>query len=212
MTTRTRANAGTKGVARPEREAQIVEVACRVFGESGYAVTSVADVAEAAGISKPLIYNYFGSKEGLYVACLRHAAQILTAEIERTAASGTVGLARAIVTLDGMFRTLAPQPWIWRLVFDPTAPREGIVDAELVDYERRIFAFGAEGVGELMHLAGNDDPDDLSAMHAVWENVFRTLVNWWLDHPDESPDAMTERCIRLFSAVFGEVDPGILTR
>jgi hypothetical protein len=92
------------------------------------------------------------------------------------------------------------------MVFDPTAPREGIIDAELADYERRIFAFGAEGVGELMHLAGNDDPVDLSAMHAVWENVFRTLVTWWLDHPQETPEAMTQRCIRLFSAVFGEID------
>ena len=210
MTTRAapgaRPNAGTKGVARADREEQIVAVACRAFGEAGFAGTSVADVAEAAGISKPLIYNYFGSKEGLYAACLHHAAEILTGEIERTAASGTVGLARAVVTLDGMFRALAPQPWIWRMVFDPTAPREGVIDAELADYERRIFAFGAEGVGELMHLAGNDDPADLSAMHAVWENVFRTLVTWWLDHPEESPEAMTQRCVRLFSAVFGELD------
>src|SRR5882757_3371303 len=126
MTSRsTRPNAGTKGVARADREQQIIEVACRVFGHSGFASTSVADIAEAAGISKPLIYNYFGSKEGLYAVCIRHAAQTLTAEIERTAASGTVGLARAVVTLDGMFRALAPHPWIWHLVFDPTAHREG---------------------------------------------------------------------------------------
>jgi AcrR family transcriptional regulator len=210
-TSRPRPNAGTKGVARPEREAQIVEVACRVFGESGYAATSVADVAEAAGISKPLIYNYFGSNEGLYAACVQHAAEVLTAEIERTAASGTVGLARAVVTLDGMFRALAPQPWLWRLVFDPTAPDDPVTAKVLADYERRIFDFGVEGVSELLHLAGNDDPTDTSAMRAVWENVFRTLVTWWLEHPDESPDAMTARCVRLFSAVFGDVDTSALS-
>jgi hypothetical protein len=43
-------------------------------------------------------------------------------------------------------------------------------------------------------------------MRSVWENVFRTLVGWWLDHPEESPEEMTERCVRLFSAVFGEID------
>jgi AcrR family transcriptional regulator len=205
-----RPNAGTKGVARPAREAQIVETACRVFGERGYAAASVSDVAEAAGISKPLIYNYFGSKEGLYAACVQHAATVLTAEIERTAASGTVGLARAVVTLDGMFRVLAPQPWLWRLVFDPTAPRDPATEEVLSAYERRIFDFGIEGVSELLRLAGNDDPTDASAMRAVWENVFRTLVNWWLEHPDESPDAMTERVTRLFSAVFGDVDTSAL--
>lgn len=206
MTSTTSSNAGTKGVARADREAQIVDVACRVFGDSGYAGTSVADVAEAAGISKPLIYNYFGSKDGLYAVCLRHAAGILADEIERSAGSGTVGLARAVVTLDGMFRMLAPQPWMWRLVFDPTSPRTGEIDSALAEHERRIFAFGEEGVGDLLRLAGNEDRDDLLAMRAVWENVFRTLVTWWLDHPDESPDAMTQRCVRLFSAVFGEID------
>ncbi len=206
MTTRRpRANAGTKGVARAEREQQIVEVACRIFGRSGFAATSVADVADAAGISKPLIYNYFGSKEGLYAVCVRHAAEILTGEIERTAQSGSVGLARAVVTLDGMFRTLAPQPEIWRLVFDPTSPREGEIGEILADYERRIFAFGQEGVAELLSLAGNDDSADTSAMRAVWENVFRALVTWWLEHP-EPPEQMTQRCIRLFSTVFGEID------
>ncbi|MCZ4499179.1 MAG: TetR/AcrR family transcriptional regulator [Marmoricola sp.] len=206
----TTSNAGTKGVARAVREAQIIEIACRLFGESGYAATSVADVAGAAGISKPLIYNYFGSKDGLYAVCLRHAAQLLADEIERTAASGTVGLARAVVTLDGMFRALAPHPWMWHLVFDPTAPRDGEIADVLADHERRIFAFGVEGVGELLTLAGNEDRDDMLAMRAVWENVFRTLVTWWLEHPDETAEAMTQRCIRLFSAVFGEIDPATL--
>lgn len=201
-----RPNAGTKGVARADREAQIVEVACRAFGTGGFAATSMADVADSAGISKPLIYNYFGSKEGLYAVCVQHAAEVLTGEIERTAASGTVGLARAVVTLDGMFRVLAPQPWLWHLVFDPTAPRDATTQEVLDSYERRIFDFGIEGVGELLRLAGNDDPTDTSAMRAVWENVFRTLVSWWLEHPDESPEEMTERCVRLFSAVFGAID------
>jgi AcrR family transcriptional regulator len=210
VTTGTRPNAGTKGVARADREAQILDVACRAFGTSGFAGTSVADIAAEAGISKPLIYNYFGSKEGLYAVCVRHAAEVLVAEIERTAASGTVGLARAVVTLDGMFRVLEPQPWLWHLVFDPTAPSDAATEKVLADYERRILDFGTEGVGELLHLAGNDDPTDTEAMRAVWENVFRTLVTWWLAHPGESPDAMTDRCVRLFSAVFGEIDTNAL--
>lgn len=202
----TRSNAGTKGVARAEREQQMVDVGCRLFGEGGFTATSVADVAEAAGISKPLIYQYFGSKEGLYAACVRHAAKLLTGEIERTAASGTVGLARAVVTLDGMFRALEPHPWMWHLVFDPTAPRDAETEQVLAAYEARILDFGTEGVAEVLRLAGIDDATDVSAMRAVWENVFRTLVTWWLEHPGESPEAMSERCVRLFSAVFGPID------
>ncbi|MBO9523026.1 MAG: TetR/AcrR family transcriptional regulator [Nocardioidaceae bacterium] len=203
-------SAGTKGVARADREAQIVEVACRAFGENGYAGTSVADVADAAGISKPLIYNYFGSKDGLHEVCVRYAADVLWAEFERSSRTGTVGLARAIATLDGMFRALAPQPWMWRLVFDPTAPADGAGHEALADYEKRLFALGEEGVAELMRLAGNEDPEDTSAMHAVWEAMFRALVTWWLDHPEVTPDEMTDRCLRLFTTVFGELDPQVL--
>jgi hypothetical protein len=76
-------------------------------------------------------------------------------------------------------------------------------------YARRMHAVGAEGVRELLHLAGNDDPLDASAMTAAWVSVFDALVNWWIDHPGESRASMTARTVRLSAAVFGpmESDP-----
>jgi AcrR family transcriptional regulator len=195
-----RANAGTKGVARPEREGQIIEAACRTFGERGYAATSVADVAEAAGISKPLIYNYFGSKDGLHAACARYSSAELATEIERTAASETTGLARAIVTLDGMFRRLADAPWLWRIVSDPTAPTDTESGQEIARGQKRVTAFAREAVTELMATSAGHDPVDVDLMLAVWESVFRTIVNWWVDHPGDSPEEMTQRCVRLIAA------------
>ena len=178
---------GTKGVARADREEQIVEIAGRVFGERGYALASVAEIAELAGISKPLIYNYFGSKDGLLVACLRMGGQLLSEELERTAALGKVGLARAVVTLDGVYRALEPQPWVWRVLNDPTLARTAEVDAIIDDYRVRVSALAHEGVGELMHLGALGG----------W------LVTWWIDHPDETPESMSARTHRLFAAVFG---------
>ena len=194
---------GTKGVARADREEQIVEVAGQVFGERGFALASVGEIAERAGISKPLIYNYFGSKDGLLAACLRKGGQVLAEEIERTATLGEVGIARAVVTLDGVFRALEPHPWIWRVLNDPTLPRAGEVEAIIDTYQDRALALAREGVGELKHLAGDDDPTDTDAMTAVWSSVFDALVTWWIDHPDETPEAMSARCVRLFTAVFG---------
>ncbi|WP_435768915.1 TetR/AcrR family transcriptional regulator [Nocardioides sp. SYSU DS0651] len=194
---------GTKGVARAAREEQIVEVAGRIFGERGFAATSVVDVAERAGISKPLIYNYFGSKEGLFERCLRDATDLLIAEIERSAQLGHVGLTRALVTLEGVFGVLEARPWAWRVTRDPTAPGTPGVAAVRASYQRRLDALAEEGVGELMTLAGDDDPLDVSAMIAVWSSVFDALVTWWSEHPDVSSAAMAERCARLFAAVLG---------
>jgi AcrR family transcriptional regulator len=198
-----RPNAGTKGVPRADREEQILVTATRLFGTLGYAATSVAAVAEPAGISKPLVYSYFGSKEGLYSACLRRAGEQLAAEMERIARTGVVGLERGLRTLAGVFALLEPQPWLWRLIFDPTAPAEGEVAEVLTTYTARLTALAEEGVGELAELVGITDPLDVSALVRVWMSIFDALVSWWVDHPDQTAAAMTQRCVRLFTGVTG---------
>jgi AcrR family transcriptional regulator len=58
---------------RAQREEQILAVAETVFAERGYQATTMEDVAERVGVTKPLIYEYFGSKEGLLSACVDRA-------------------------------------------------------------------------------------------------------------------------------------------
>lgn len=200
---RARTNAGTKGVPRADRELQIVRAAAQVFGTQGFARASVAGIADHAGISKPLVYQYFGSKEGLFSAVLHHGGEQLAGEMERIAQGDSVGLERGLRTLDGIFRFLEPQPWLWRIFFDPTAPTVGDVAAARDEYLERITQLAVEGVGELMTLLGDDDPLDVSAMTAVWMNISDALVNWWIDHPEVTPGEMTARCYRLFAAVAG---------
>jgi len=198
-----RANAGTKGVPRLERESQILRVASEIFGTDGYAATSIQTVAERAGISKPLVYNYFGSKEGLFLACLDRAGTIVADEIERIAQGDAVGVERGMRTLDGMFTILEPQPYLWKLPYDPTAPATGAVADAIDHYTQRISKLADEGVSELMSLAGNTDPVDVSAMTAVWLGIVDSLMNWWMDHPEESAAAMMQRCMRLLTALLG---------
>jgi len=69
---------------RPVRERQMLEAATHVFAQSGYHNTSMDQVAEQVGISKPMIYSYFDSKEGLYKACLDRSGADL---VERVRAS-----------------------------------------------------------------------------------------------------------------------------
>jgi AcrR family transcriptional regulator len=67
-------------VPRAERERQMVAVAEEIFADRGYQAASMDEIAEHVGVSKPMIYEYFGSKEGLFVACIRQArAELLTA-------------------------------------------------------------------------------------------------------------------------------------
>lgn len=200
-----RPNAGTKGVPRLDRENQILEIASEEFGAQGFAATSVAEIARKAGISKPLIYNYFGSKDGLYEACLDRGGALLADEIERIARGDAVGIDRGMRTLEGMFALLEKQRYLWRLFFDVSAPRTGSIAGAKASYAQRIDKLAHEGVAELMDLVGNRDDLDISAMTAVWLGIVDSLINWWLEHPDETADEMMQRCTRLLAALFGDI-------
>jgi AcrR family transcriptional regulator len=51
-------------------KSKVMDAALRVFAERGYAAASVRDIAALAGVTKPVVYYYFGSKAGLYQALL----------------------------------------------------------------------------------------------------------------------------------------------
>lgn len=199
-----RPNAGTKGVPRLDRETQILDVASEHFGTYGFAATSVAAVAAGAGISKPLVYSYFGSKEGLYEACLDRGGALLADEMERIARGEAVGVERGMQTLAGLFSLLEDQRYLWRLFFDTTAPTIGPIRDSITHYADRIGRLADEGVTELMALAGNSDPLDVSAMTSVWLGIVDSLMNWWVEHPDQTADQMMQRCLRLLAALFGD--------
>src|SRR5438445_13766801 len=57
-------------VPREVRRGQLLQLAEELFMERGYGGFSIDDLCRAAGVSRPIIYEHFGSKDGLYVACL----------------------------------------------------------------------------------------------------------------------------------------------
>src|SRR2546425_13151993 len=60
-------------VPRAVREPQMLDAAVAVFAERGYHGASMDEIAAGAGVTKPMVYSYFGSKEDLYLACIDHA-------------------------------------------------------------------------------------------------------------------------------------------
>ena len=59
----------------------MLEVAGRVFAQRGFHAASMEEIADGAGVSKPMIYNYFGSKEGLYFAYIELAGRRMLARM-----------------------------------------------------------------------------------------------------------------------------------
>jgi AcrR family transcriptional regulator len=194
---------GTKGVPRAEREDQIVAEAVAEFARHGYARASMVDIARRAGISKPLIYQYFGSKDGLYLACLHHVAGGLLSRLEEAELEVDDTVASRIYPLRAVFEALEPQRDAWRLLYDVTKPATGLIPHASEGYQARTAELAASGSERFLRARGIESSLDASALTSVWMGVVNSLVTWWLDHPEESADAMIERCYRLLGAILG---------
>jgi AcrR family transcriptional regulator len=192
---------GTKGVPRPEREESIVAEATERFARTGYAGTSVADIAAGAGISKPLIYQYFGSKDGLFLACLHHVAAPMLERLEVAWQHEDETVLSRVATLGAIFESIEPQRVAWRLLFDDTMPEKGPIADAANAYRARTMQVTASGSARFLEARGIDDVLDTSALSAVWTGLVNALVLWWLEHPDVTAVEMTDRCRRLMTAV-----------
>jgi AcrR family transcriptional regulator len=192
---------GTKGVPRAEREQQIVAEAIPEFAARGYAGASMVQIAQRAGISKPLIYQYFGSKDGLYLGCLHAVSGELLARLDAAELEVDDSLASRIYPLRAIFEALEPQRAAWRLLFDPSMPTSGPIAAAADDYRARTTEIAASGSLRFLRARGIRSQLDADALSRVWMGLVTSLVEWWLEHPDETAEQMIERCARLLAAL-----------
>jgi len=72
----------SRRLPRAVRERQILDAAVQVFARHGYHAASMDEISDVAGVSKPMIYTYLGSKEDLFGACIRREATRLLEAIQ----------------------------------------------------------------------------------------------------------------------------------
>src|SRR5687767_7344875 len=95
-----------KRVARAQREELMLEAAEQVFGRAGFSAASMEDIAAASGITKALLYEYFGSKEALYVAFYERVRGRLFDSLEEALVGVPRGLPRLRVVIETYFAFL----------------------------------------------------------------------------------------------------------
>ncbi|GAA2680393.1 MULTISPECIES: TetR/AcrR family transcriptional regulator [Actinosynnema] len=71
-----------------ERREQLLDVARALFAEKGYEVTSVEEIAHRAGVSKPVVYEHFGGKEGIYAVVVDREMQSLMDHVVNALSGG----------------------------------------------------------------------------------------------------------------------------
>jgi len=171
----------------PLRRRQLLDVALDVFAELGYHQTSMDAVAEAAGVTKPVLYQHFGSKRELYLEVLGDVGnRVMDAVIEATRATDHPR-ARVQAGFSAYFGFVASHARAFRLLFGGgLEPDEefasvargvqeamaetvaALIEADLEPEHRTLLAHGVVGLAEgtSRHWVGHDlelDPDRLAA-------------------------------------------------
>lgn len=185
---------------RDQREALLLDAARDEFGRVGYAGASLGAIAARADVSKALVLTYFGSKDGLYAACVARAAGNLIERIEKVIISPLQPADMALATLNAIFEGLDGRQQDWNVVTDRTAPAgtPGGVAARV--QRRALAAQAARGIAGLDRFAALD-ADDLDLLNRIWMSSVTAVVNWWQRHPERTPAETVERCARLLATL-----------
>jgi AcrR family transcriptional regulator len=156
------------------RREQILDVAIQVFGGSGYYGASMNDIAEAAGVTKPVLYQHFDSKGDLYGALLDEVGTRLISSITKATANAADGREQTQRGFQAYFRWVALHNQEFRLLFGSTASHAEEFGVRI----RRITDDAAAAIAPL--IAVDIDPthrDTLAhALVGLAEGASRRLV------------------------------------
>jgi AcrR family transcriptional regulator len=130
--------AGTR-LPRPARRRQLLGAAQEVFVAQGYHAAAMDEIAERAGVSKPVLYQHFPGKLDLYLALLDESVEALTETIRTALASTTDNKQRVSATFQAFFDFVSGAGEAFRLVFQSDLRNEPAVRDRL-DATMRVHA------------------------------------------------------------------------
>lgn len=105
-------------MSRVARRAQLLRLARQVFVSQGFHATSMDDIADSAGVSKPVLYQHFSSKLALYQALLDESAAEMVRRVEQAIAASDDNAIRVEKAVAAYFAFVADEGQAFKLIFE----------------------------------------------------------------------------------------------
>jgi AcrR family transcriptional regulator len=175
-----------KRLSAAQRRETIEGAATALFAERGYQGASIDEIARRSGVTPPVLYDHFASKQDLYRRLLeRHFAELR--QVWRENFIGEDPPARRVArSFDAWFAYIEGHPFAGRMLF-----RDTTGDPELAAMQAEVAATSRAAVMPLVSdLPGTFDLADAATgdtLDMIWEvlrGVLQGLAMWWSDHPD----------------------------
>jgi AcrR family transcriptional regulator len=167
-------------VPREVRRTQLLELAEQLFMEKGYGGFSIDDLCRAAGVSRPIVYEHFGSKDGIYIACLKRIRSELERALLAAASTGADLKTTIDYAADAWFSIVQRDPQRWSLVYGGTTGLVGPLADQLAELRDTTVA----QIGLVLRAYAHDASDEQITLwaHAA-SGAGEQVGRWWLRHP-----------------------------
>jgi AcrR family transcriptional regulator len=176
-------------VPRAVRERQLVELGEELFAERGFAKASMDELARRAGVTKPVIYELFGSKDGLFHACLEGLALRLAESIADAAREER----------DPEVRLRAGGLAFLRFARDNRVAYELLYEGRFSEAAAAVRRRQASLILELMRelAPGDVDPRELEVAANAVNSAYEGVAHWMWDHPDVGVEELADWTVEL---------------
>ncbi|HET6795124.1 MAG TPA: TetR/AcrR family transcriptional regulator [Acidimicrobiales bacterium] len=161
------------------RRRQLLEVALRVFGDKGFEGTAMTELAESAGVTKPVLYQHFRSKRDLYLQLLGSVGASLVEAVTRAGAGASGPRQQVEAGFAAYFGFLDENRSAFRLLLGAVSGR----DPQLSATAGRIEEDMAEAVAAL--IVGDLHDDQRVALAHALVGMAEAVSRRWLDGPED---------------------------
>lgn len=181
-----------------ERRPLIESAATRLFAERGFAATTVEDIVRAAGVTKPMLYRHFESKQELAVALLERCRdELVAAPLARFTPGAQDPRAQLAAMIDAWLEHVERHPHETRLLFTPIGG-----DPELERVQRELHARQrATQVALLREFVPGLEDAEAEALGEAIRSGLAGVALLWLDHPDVPRDVPARALLRLTQGI-----------
>ena len=188
--TRSHGPAGTR-LPRPARRRQLLGAAQEVFVAQGYHAAAMDEIAERAGVSKPVLYQHFPGKLELYLALLDESVDELVGLVREALSSTTDNKQRVPATFRAFFDFVGGTGEAFRLVFESDLSNEPEVRARLNRTTRTVADMISQFIREDAGLS--DDEAHLLGMALV--GMAQVSARYWLSTDRAIPKEAAEQLL-----------------
>ncbi|MEU8780942.1 TetR/AcrR family transcriptional regulator [Streptomyces sp. NPDC048637] len=189
--------------ARAEARTRIEDTAARLFAERGFAGTTIGEIAAEAGLSKPMLYRHFDSKQELHLALLeRHRDELAAAPIrELLHGEGDLGT-RMTAMYDAWFGHVESHPYTWRMMF-----RDTTGEAQVQAFHRELQRRQRETDMALLREFVPGIPEaELEPLGEAIRSALHGLALWWLERPDQPRELLVAAMTRITRGLISTVE------